>query len=63
MNRRGNQRLLVSFDFLGVPYELPLNASSEHIQQHENSADAVYEELRNLMPHYPYYYTFFAGKD
>ena len=51
------------FDFLGVPYELPLNVSSEHLQHHENRADAVYEELKNLMPHYPYHYTFFGGKD
>ena len=51
------------FDFLGVPYELPLNVSSEHVKQHENSADAVYEELKNLMPYYPYHYTFFGGSD
>lgn len=51
------------FDYLGISYKLPLNVSSEHIQQHENHADAIYEELKNLMPHYPYHYTFFGGPD
>ena len=51
------------FDYLGISYKLPLNVSSKHVKRHENSADAVYEELKNLMPHYPYHYTFFGGKD
>lgn len=51
------------FDYLSISYELPLSISSEHVKQHENSAEAVYEELKYLMPHYPYHYTFFGGSD
>ena len=51
------------FDFVGVPYELPLDVSSEHVKRHENSAEAVYEELKKLMKYCdPYHYTFFYRK-
>lgn len=51
------------FDYLDISYELPLHVSSEHVKRHENSADTVYEELKHLMPHYPYQYTFFGESD
>lgn len=51
------------FDYLGISYKLPLHMSSEHVKRHENHADAVYKELKKLMPHYPYHYTFFGGSD
>ena len=51
------------FDFIGVPYELPLDVSAEHVRRSENIASSVYEELRNMTSDFPWHYTFFdAGK-
>ena len=47
------------FDFIGVPYELPLAVSSEHVRRSENIASSVYEELRNMTSDFPWHYTFF----
>ena len=47
------------FDFVGIPYELPLDVSSEHIRRSENVASSVYEELRNMTSDFPWHYTFF----